>query len=47
MSAHASRLGLGLNFSIFYYEIANSFKKACKIAKAAFNEAIVVIDMLP
>jgi hypothetical protein len=34
------RLGLGLNFSVFYYEILNLPERACHIAKQAFDEAI-------
>uniref|UniRef100_A0A8C2N3H6 14-3-3 domain-containing protein n=1 Tax=Cricetulus griseus TaxID=10029 RepID=A0A8C2N3H6_CRIGR len=40
------RLGLALNFSVFYYEIPNSPDHACRLAKAAFDDAIVELDML-
>jgi len=46
-STHPIRLGLALNFSVFYYEILNSPDRACKLAKAAFDDAIAELDTLP
>lgn len=43
---HPIRLGLALNFSVFYYEILNSPDRACKLAKSAFDEAIAELDTL-
>ncbi|XP_070778481.1 14-3-3 protein beta/alpha-like [Enoplosus armatus] len=43
---HPIRLGLALNFSVFYYEIVNSPEKACQLAKEAFDEAIAMLDSL-
>ena len=40
------RLGLALNFSVFYYEILNSPERACRLAKQAFDEAIAELDTL-
>jgi len=37
---HPIRLGLALNFSVFYYEIMNSPDQACQLAKQAFDDAI-------
>jgi len=44
---HPIRLGLALNFSVFYYEIYNSPERACNLAKQAFDEAITELDSLP
>ncbi|XP_028515828.1 14-3-3 protein zeta isoform X3 [Exaiptasia diaphana] len=38
------RLGLALNFSVFYYEILNDKGKACELAKKAFDDAIADLD---
>jgi len=43
---HPIRLGLALNFSVFYYEIMNSPDKACQLAKQAFDDAIAELDTL-
>ncbi|KAJ9506194.1 hypothetical protein QJQ45_000744 [Haematococcus lacustris] len=55
---HPIRLGLALNFSVFYYEILNSPERACHLAKqasinfssqaqlVAFDEAIAELDTL-
>ncbi|KAK6325947.1 hypothetical protein J4Q44_G00015910 [Coregonus suidteri] len=43
---HPIRLGLALNFSVFYYEILNSPEQACKLAKTAFDDAIAELDSL-
>lgn len=34
---HPIRLGLALNFSVFYYEILNSPDRACNLAKQVYN----------
>ena len=43
---HPIRLGLALNFSVFYYEILNSPDQACHLAKQAFDDAIAELDTL-
>ncbi|EGD74498.1 tyrosine 3-monooxygenase/tryptophan 5-monooxygenase activation protein [Salpingoeca rosetta] len=43
---HPIRLGLALNFSVFYYEIKNTPDKACHLAKQAFDDAIAELDTL-
>lgn len=41
--SHATRLGLALNFSVFYYEVFGSPEKACMLAKSAFDDAMSVM----
>lgn len=43
---HPIRLGLALNFSVFYYEIRSDHDKACDMAKKAFDQAIAELDTL-
>jgi len=41
---HPTRLGLALNFSVFYYEILQKSEEACNMARTAFDEAIPELD---
>ena len=43
---HPIRLGLALNFSVFYYEVREEPKLACGMAKTAFDNAIAELDNL-
>ena len=43
-STHPIRLGLALNYSVFYYEILSSPDIACDKAKKAFDNAITDLD---
>jgi len=45
-STHPIRLGLALNYSVFFYEILNSPSEACTLAKSAFDDAIGELDSL-
>ena len=40
------RLGLALNYSVFFYEILNMQEQACKLAKNAFDSAIGDLEKL-
>lgn len=41
------RLGLALNYSVFFYEIKSSPTEACDLAKTAFDEAISELEGVP
>ncbi|KAI0736209.1 14-3-3-like protein [Fomitopsis betulina] len=40
--AHPTRLGLALNFAVYYHDIGQSPERACFLAKHAFDEAVAV-----
>nr|AHJ11142.1 14-3-3 zeta [Caenorhabditis angaria] len=40
------RLGLALNYSVFFYEVAASPDRACQLSKQAFDDAIAELDTL-
>jgi len=44
VSTHPIRLGLALNFSVFYYEIVGKPDRACSLAQNAFDEAMAELD---
>ena len=45
-TTHPIRLGMALNFSVFYYEILKEEDKAIKLAKSAFDDAVSELDSL-
>jgi len=45
-STHPIRLGLALNFSVYFYEVVGSEDRACHLAKQAFDDAISELDTL-
>ncbi|KAI0092026.1 14-3-3 domain-containing protein [Irpex rosettiformis] len=44
---HPTRLGVALNFAVFYHDIWDSPERACYLAKHAFDEAIAAAEDLP
>lgn len=41
------RLGLALNYSVFFYEIKNDPTEACQLAKSAFDQASMDLEGVP
>lgn len=46
-ATHPVRLGIVLNFSVFYYEIYNSSERACQVAQKVFHTAILSVNDAP
>lgn len=42
--SHPLRLGLALNYSVYYYELLEDQVQACELAKEAFDGALAEID---
>jgi 14-3-3 protein epsilon len=45
-TTHPIRLGLALNYSVYFYEVINNPSKACQLAKEAFDNAIGDIEQI-
>ena len=43
---HPIRLGLALNYSVFFYEVKEQPTEACTMARIAFDQAIAELDNL-
>jgi len=41
---HPTRLGLALNFAVYYHDVLKSPERACHLAKHAFDEALQCLD---
>jgi len=46
-ATHPTRLGLALNFAVYYRDVLDSPERACHLAKHAFDEAVAVLDQMP
>ncbi|KIY42914.1 14-3-3 protein [Fistulina hepatica ATCC 64428] len=44
---HPTRLGLALNFSVFFHDVRKSPERACHLAKSAFDDAIAAAEAEP
>ncbi|EGO27907.1 hypothetical protein SERLADRAFT_435677 [Serpula lacrymans var. lacrymans S7.9] len=41
---HPTRLGLALNFAVYYHDVLKSPERACHLGKHAFDEAVSCLD---
>lgn len=46
-ATHPTRLGLALNFAVYFRDVLNSPERACHLAKHAFDEAVAILDQMP
>ena len=46
MISNSTRLGLALNYSVFFYDIKKMKEEAINIAKNAFDDAMKILDNL-
>ncbi|THH05094.1 hypothetical protein EW145_g5046 [Phellinidium pouzarii] len=46
-ATHPTRLGLALNFAVYYRDVLNSPERAVHLAKHAFDEAVATLDQVP
>ena len=44
---HPTRLGLALNFAVFFRDVRASPERACHLAKHAFDEAVLGLELEP
>ncbi|KAI0062859.1 14-3-3 protein [Artomyces pyxidatus] len=44
---HPTRLGLALNFAVYYRDVRASPERACHLAKHAFDEAVAMLNDMP
>jgi 14-3-3 protein epsilon len=44
---HPTRLGLALNFSVYFHDVYGSPDRACHLAKHAFDEAVGAMHATP
>lgn len=44
-SLHPTRLGLALNFAVYYHDVQKSPIRACILAKSAFDDAVLSLDI--
>ncbi|KAA1477289.1 14-3-3-like protein [Dentipellis sp. KUC8613] len=44
---HPTRLGLALNFAVYYRDVRGSPERACHLAKHAFDEAVAAMWQMP